>query len=66
MLDYLDYKFHSTLFMDNDTEMIDKAYDLIRNEDLPSKLIANKFVIGTSESGKLGTYSVNKSVIVER
>jgi 2'-5' RNA ligase len=60
----LDYKFHTTLFMDNDTEKIDKAYDLIRNEVLPSKLIANKFVIGTSESGKLGTYSVYKTVKV--
>jgi 2'-5' RNA ligase len=62
----LDYKFHTTLFMDNDSEIIDKAYDLIRNEDLPSKLIVNKFVIGTSESGKLGSYSVNNTVIVER
>lgn len=62
----LDYKFHTTLFMDNDKEKIDKAYDLIRNEVIPSILSANKFVIGTSESGSLGTFSVCKTVITEK
>ena len=62
----LDYIFHTTLFMDNNTEKINKAYDLIRDEVLPSKLVATKFVIGVSESGKLGTYSIYKTIIVER
>ena len=54
----MDYKFHTTLFMDNDFVKVQQAYNELGNASVPSTLIANKFVIGTSESGALGTYKV--------
>lgn len=59
----LDYKFHTTLFMDDDQEKVKKAYDLIKDNYVPSFLVANKFLIGMSEEGKLGTYKVIKEII---
>ncbi len=57
-----DYKFHTTLFMENDKNKIDRAYDTVKGVELPSRLLLNKFVIGTSETGALGTYSIYKTV----
>lgn len=59
----LDYKFHTTLFMDDDKEKVKKAYDLIKDNLIPSSLVANRFLIGMSEEGKLGTYRVIKEII---
>lgn len=58
----LDYKFHITFFMDIDTNKVKKAFEQIKNFVLPQKLSANRFVIGTSASGDLGTYSILKVV----
>lgn len=58
----LDYKYHTTLFMDDNYNDINEAYSLIKDEKLPSKIIANQFLIGISESGELGTYSVYKKI----
>lgn len=58
----LDYLFHTTLFMEGDEEKINKAYQLIKDEVLPNKLTVNKLVIGTSQTGKLGSYSIYKTV----
>lgn len=60
----LDYKFHTTLFMDDDEEKISKAYELIKDIELPHSLIIDSFLIGTSKSGALGTYSVFKEIKV--
>ena len=60
----LDFIFHTTLFMDNDVEKINTAHTLLGDLDLPKNLIANTFVIGTSETGKNGTYRVYKTVEV--
>ena len=54
----LDYKFHTTLFMDSDCGKVARAYDMLGDVYIPSKLLADKFVIGTSEKGALGTYRV--------
>ena len=54
----LDYKFHTTLFMDSDFGKVARAYDMLGDVYIPSKLLADKFVIGTSEKGALGTYRV--------
>mgnify|MGYP003289483294 CR=1 FL=1 len=54
----LDYKFHTTLFMDDDRDKVCRAYKAIRDIPVPDNLIANCFVIGTSPTGKLGSYRV--------
>lgn len=54
----LDYKFHTTLFMDSDFGKVAHAYEMLGDVYIPSKLTADKFVIGTSENGALGTYRV--------
>lgn len=54
----MDYKFHTTLFMDDDIQRVDEAYELICGAAVPEVLYANKFVIGTSDTGALGTYKV--------
>ncbi len=60
----LDYKFHTTLFMDDNREKIDLAFEKIKSCCLPQKLYANTFVIGVSNSGDLGTYSIYKTIIL--
>ena len=54
----LDFIFHTTLFMDDDAEKINAAHDLLGDVKLPETLIANTFVIGTSETGENGTYRI--------
>ena len=58
----LDFIFHTTLFMDDDAKKINEAYDLLGNPELPEALVADTFVIGTSENGKHGTYRVYKTI----
>ena len=58
-----DYKFHTTLFMDGDTEKIDTAFEQIKDASLPQTITATRFLVGTSESGALGTYSVYKEIV---
>jgi 2'-5' RNA ligase len=60
----LDYKFHTTLFMSDDEDKIKTAYEEIKDTSLPDTLKINRFLIGTSNSGKLGTYSVFKEITV--
>lgn len=59
-----DFIFHTSLFIDDDSLKINKAYSEIKNEFSPKKLYVNKFIIGTSKSGEIGTYSVLKEVNV--
>ena len=58
----LDFIFHTTLFMDDNVEKINAAHRLLGDVALPQSLIANTFVIGTSETGKNGTYRVYRTV----
>ena len=57
-----DYKFHTTLFMENNEEKIRMAYEMIKNVYLPKMISVNKLLIGVSESGKLGSYRVFREV----
>ena len=59
-----DYIFHTTLFMDDDTGKVLRGYEGIRNENLPNVLIANRFLIGSSETGALGTYRIISETLV--
>ena len=56
----LDYKFHTTLYMDDDKNKIAQAYQAIKDTPLPKMLMARPFLIGTSPSGKFGTYQVQQ------
>lgn len=58
----LDYKYHTTLFMDNNNNNIRSAYNLINRIKLPQNIMANQFIIGVSETGELGSYSVYKKI----
>ncbi len=57
-----DYKFHTTLFMDDDAVRVTAGYEAVKEISLPRTLRARRFVIGTSESGKLGSYRVTDAV----
>ena len=54
----LDYKFHTTLFMDDDKEKVKEGYESVNDCPVPSTLLARRFVIGVSETGALGTYRI--------
>ncbi len=58
----LDYKYHTTLFMDNNTNSIKEAYDLINKMELPQSIMANQFIIGVSETGELGSYTISHKI----
>lgn len=58
----LDFKFHSTLFLDPDKEKIATAYNKIKKIEIPSSLRAGELIIGASPSGEIGTYSVIRTV----
>lgn len=59
-----DYKFHTTLFMSEDTSGMREAYTRVEKIALPARLIASKFIIGVSEDGALGSYKVIKRIAV--
>lgn len=58
----LDYKYHTTLFMDNNTNSIKDAFDLINKMELPQSIMANQFIIGVSETGELGSYTISHKI----
>ena len=58
----LDYKYHTTLFMDDNSYSIKEAYNMISKAELPQSIMANQFIIGVSETGKLGSYSIYKKI----
>lgn len=58
----LDYKFHTTLFMDSDEAKIAAAYEQIRDAKVPASLRADKLLIGASDSGALGSYKVTHNI----
>ena len=57
-----DYQFHTTLFMDNDQQKLVKAHKIVVNAALPPSFRINRFVIGCSPSGELGSYQVYKRI----
>lgn len=59
----LDFLFHTSLFMDDDFNKVSAAYERVKNEKLPERLKVNRFVIGTSENGALGTFKVVHEIV---
>ena len=54
----LDFKFHTTLFMDDDTEKVALSYEKIKDEKFPDTVYAKRFLLGRSENGDIGTYEI--------
>ena len=52
------FLFHSTLFMDPDTEKIDQMGRVLAQYSLERELQADTFLLGISETGKPGSYRV--------
>lgn len=57
-----DFKFHTSVLALNDEVDILKAYDAIKDTDIPKTLRAERFIIGSSVEGLAGTYSVIEEV----
>ena len=57
-----DFIFHSTLFIDDNVDLLRKMYKRMSGIPLPKSTIINRFIIGSSDSGEAGTYSVLKIV----
>ncbi len=53
-----DHLFHTTLFMEADSETLQKAYEEIRGARLPASIRAERILIGTSPSGVRGTWKL--------
>ena len=52
------FQFHSTLFMDDRTEELDRMQQKLSDFPLPPVLCIRDYLIGCSENGKPGTYRV--------
>lgn len=53
----LSFIYHATVFFDEDSKL-EPAFEKIKTVPLPGKIHARDFLIGTSMTGKPGTYSV--------
>lgn len=53
-----DFCFHSTLFMDADTEKLCQMQALLSDLPIPSAVTVDRFLIGCSPSGQAGDYTV--------
>ena len=57
-----DFKFHTSVLALNDEVDLLKAYDAIKDTEIPKTLRAERFIIGSSVEGLAGTYSVIEEV----
>lgn len=61
----LNFIFHTTLFMLDNSEIVKQGYELIKNTELPEKVHVNKYMIGFSLTGEIGTYKVLKEIVIK-
>ena len=59
-----DYLFHTTLCLDEDAALVRRFYDKLKDVPLPAVLRAERFLIGASPAGALGTYRVVKEILL--
>lgn len=59
----LNYKFHTTLYMNENAEILNKGYEKLKDEKLKNRLYLNKYLIGYSPEGLPETYKVLKKII---
>ena len=58
------FQFHSTLFMDPDTDKLSRMHQLLQNSPATQELHIDTFLIGISETGKPGQYRVIRKIKV--
>lgn len=58
----MDFKFHTTLFIDADLDKVNAAYQALNSLSIPSNLRAKTFIIGSSETGEIGTYKARENI----
>ena len=58
----LDYIFHTTLFLHNDVNKVNEAYELIRNWNIPKEIIPEEVLIGVSDDGSVGSYEIIRRI----
>lgn len=57
-----EYIFHTTLFINDDSELLNKAYELIKDESYLKTISLDKFTIGYSLDGSFASYRVFKEI----
>ena len=57
-----DFQFHTSVLALNDEVDLLKAYDTIKDTDIPKTLRAERFIIGSSAEGLAGTYNVIEEI----
>ena len=57
-----DFQFHTSVLALKNEEEIAKAFDTIKDTDIPKILKAERFIIGSSAEGLAGTYSVIEEI----
>lgn len=60
----LNFAYHSTLFINLSVEQANVVMQDLKNQPFLKSVNANSFIIGTSPTGKAGTYSVIKTILV--
>ena len=59
-----DFIFHTSVLILDNEKHLQSAFNEISNITLPTTLIANKIIIGSSLTGKAGTYTVNEEILL--
>ncbi len=59
------FLFHSTLFIDGEKNLL-PMFEYVLTLGLPGKVDVSSFIIGTSDSGQAGTYSVIKTISAQK
>jgi len=58
------FKFHSTLFMDADSEKTSQMHAALDDYPFIRELKVESFLLGMSETGKVGTYRIVRQIII--
>ena len=59
-----EFLFHSTLFIDENTEKVAKMRELLSQEVMAQELTVDIFLLGISETGKAGDYRIARQIKV--
>lgn len=57
-----DFRFHTSVLMIYNEEQITKAFDDIKDTNIPEILRAERFIIGSSVEGRAGNYNVIEEI----
>ena len=56
--------FHTSVLMLDNEKHLQSAFNEIRKLELPTTLIGDKIIIGSSLTGEAGTYTVNEEILL--